>query len=155
MSCAIAQDIASPVPRAAGEPQPAAVPGVRLSDDGTRVIYEPEFFSALGAVTAIDILKRIPGIQDLLSFDDEDIRYASDISFVYRLNRRLDGTAFIEMRALPGVKAKLEVRRLFRSGAERNRSTFTGNRGFSPLLCTENRVAIFDRAIALTLSGNF
>jgi outer membrane receptor for ferrienterochelin and colicins len=89
------------------------------------------------------------------SFDDEDTRYASDIGFVQTLNRRLDGTAFVEMRALPGVKAKLEVRRILRGGAERKRSTFTGNRGFSPLRRTEQRIAIFDRAIALTLSGNF
>jgi outer membrane receptor for ferrienterochelin and colicins len=89
------------------------------------------------------------------TFDDEYLRRDYEISTIHRLNRRLDGTAFVEMRALPGIKAKLEVRRVFRSGAERLRSTFVGNRGFTPLLRTEQRIAIFDRAIALSLRGTF
>jgi hypothetical protein len=89
------------------------------------------------------------------TFDDEGTRYASDISYFHRLNRKFDGTAFIEMRAFGSVKAKLEVRRILRGGAERTRSTFTGNRGFSPVFRREHREAIFDRTIAFTLRGTF
>jgi len=89
------------------------------------------------------------------SFDDEGLRYSSDIGFTQTLNRKFDGTAFVEANVFRGIKAKLEVRRLLRSGAARDRATFTGNRGFSPLFRTENRIAIFDRAIALTLRGIF
>ncbi|MDX2143358.1 MAG: outer membrane beta-barrel protein [Rhodospirillaceae bacterium] len=89
------------------------------------------------------------------TFDDEGHRFDVEINTVHELNRRFDGTVFVEMRAFGGVKAKLEVRRILRGGAERDRSTFTGNRGFSPLLRRENRVAIFDRAIAFTLRGTF
>ena len=89
------------------------------------------------------------------TFDDEGLRKDLEINTSHALNRRLDGTAFVEMRVLSGIKAKLEVRRIFRSGAERVRSTFTGNRGFSPLLRVEDRVAIFDRVIAFSLRGTF
>jgi hypothetical protein len=90
-----------------------------------------------------------------VTVEDEGIRRSADLNYTHRLNRRFDGTAFAEMRAFSGVKAKLEVRRILRGGAERDRLTYVGNRGFTPLLRTENRVAIFDRAIAFSLKGTF
>ncbi len=90
-----------------------------------------------------------------VSFDDEALRYSSDINYTQALNRKFDGNAFVEMRALPGIKAKFEVKRMLHSGAERNREVFIGNRAFTPLLRRDNRVAIFDRTYALTLSGSF
>lgn len=87
--------------------------------------------------------------------DGESLRYASDIDFYHVLKRKFDGQAFVEAPLVGGVKGKLEVRHALRSGATRERFTFTGNRGFSPLLRRELRRAKFERVVAFTLSGTF
>jgi hypothetical protein len=120
---------------------------------GARVDFEdyPTYAYSLG-------FRHDTGWRDLsygATFDGEGTRFDVEVNTVHELNRKFDGTAFIEMRAFGGVKAKREVRRVLRGGAQRNRSTFTGNRGFSPLLRREHRVALFDRAMAFSLRGIF
>ncbi|MSO97491.1 MAG: hypothetical protein EXR11_04620 [Rhodospirillaceae bacterium] len=90
-----------------------------------------------------------------VTMDKEGQRYSSDINYYHLLDRYLDGTAFVEMRAVGAVKAKLEIRRFLRAGAHRERFTYTGNRGLSTLLRQESRSALFEQAIAFTLRGTF
>lgn len=90
-----------------------------------------------------------------LSVDDEGRRAASDINYRHVFNRKFDGTAFAEMRALAGMTAKIEYRRILRAGGIRKRVTYTGNRGFSPALRQESRRVRFNQDIVLTLRGSF
>lgn len=64
---ALAIGIGTAVPVVAQTP-PTSTPGAGISetDDGARTVYEPAFFEQFNAVTAEDILRRIPGIQHLL-----------------------------------------------------------------------------------------
>ncbi|MEO0464952.1 MAG: TonB-dependent receptor [Pseudomonadota bacterium] len=68
---------------------------------------------------------------------------------------RADLDAFIETRALSGLRIRLSVDNIFRQGDQRDRRVFDGRRDQSPLLFRELRDEARSRPVTLTVSGVF
>jgi hypothetical protein len=69
--------------------------------------------------------------------------------------QRADLDAFIESRALPGLRVRLTVEDLLRDGEDRDRQVFAGDRSVEPLAFREIREQSRARTITLEVRGDF
>ncbi len=69
--------------------------------------------------------------------------------------QRWDADAFIETRAVKGLRIRLEVEDLFRGGEARDRLVFAGPRDTAPLAFRELRDQSRGRTLTVQVSGNF
>ena len=69
--------------------------------------------------------------------------------------QRADLDAFVESRAIPGLRVRLTVEDLLRDGEDRNRRVFAGDRSVEPLAFREVREQSRARTITLEVRGDF
>ncbi|MBM3512663.1 MAG: TonB-dependent receptor, partial [Alphaproteobacteria bacterium] len=90
-----------------------------------------------------------------VTVEDEGRRDQFELIFMNAFYRAIDFQAFVEMQPVAGVTARLEAFRVLRTGAERERLTYVGNRGRGILLRRELRDIKFHRDVKFTLRGAF
>lgn len=80
----------------------------------------------------------------LFGLDEEEAR-----------GQRFDADAFIETRAVKGLRIRLQVEDIFRGGDARDRRVFAGPRNTAPLAFRELRDQSRGRTLTVQVSGNF
>ncbi len=109
VGCAFAKEGPSPIPA-------DSVTGSPDSSEGTVVTYGPSYFESFNVVSALDMLRRIPGIQDLLEgsgfgFGSQVQRgFGNTGSPILFNGRRLSGKANDPLDALERLQATQVVR---------------------------------------------
>jgi len=106
-SCPHIAIVSLPILTGAAAPTKAAE-----TDSAALTTYDQSFFAAYNAVTAEDLLRRIPGIQDLLNFEpDQDTRGFGSSGSPFLFNgRRLSGKANDPIAALKRIQARQVLR---------------------------------------------
>lgn len=89
------------------------------------------------------------------------LMFARDVFPLYGLDevdirgQRADMDAFIESRAIPGLRLRLTVEDIFRDGEDRDRQVFAGDRSTEPVAFREVREQSRARTITLEVRGDF
>lgn len=87
------------------------IAGAGISEEEGRVIYGREYFAQFSVISADDLLKRIPGVQDLLDFDEGGERgFGSTGAQVLINGQRLSGKSNDVQSTLERIQARQVLR---------------------------------------------
>jgi len=85
--------------------------GVGITEDEGRIIYSRAFLDQFNVISAVDLLERIPGVQDLLDFDESGERgFGSTGAQVLINGQRLSGKSNDIQSALTRIQARQVLR---------------------------------------------